>query len=49
MKFQCVFVTLEAMQTELVELGLEDPQVTFMPDSRVNMGMAVANRPSEQP
>ena len=41
--------TLEAIQTELVELGLEDPQVTFMPDSRVNMGMAVANRPSEQP
>ncbi len=41
--------TLEAIQTELAELGLENAQVTFMPDSRVNMGMAVANRPSEQP
>ena len=40
--------TLEAIQTELAELGLENAQVTFMPDSRVNMGMAVANRPSEQ-
>ena len=42
-------MTLEAIQTELAELGLENAQVTFMPDSRVNMGMAVANRPSEQP
>ena len=41
--------TLEAIQTELAELGMENAQVTFMPDSRVNMGMAVANRPSEQP
>ncbi|MGB0758893.1 MAG: methyltransferase domain-containing protein [Rubripirellula sp.] len=40
--------TLEAIQTELAELGLQGPQVTFLPDSRVNMGMAVANRPSEQ-
>lgn len=40
--------TLEAIQTELTELGLENAQVTFIPDSRVNMGMAVANRPSEQ-
>ncbi|MGI9465822.1 MAG: methyltransferase domain-containing protein [Rubripirellula sp.] len=40
--------TLETIQTELAELGLENVQVTFMPDSRVNMGMAVANRPSEQ-
>ena len=42
-------MTLEAIQTELAGLGLENAQVTFMPDSRVNMGMAVANRPSEQP
>ena len=41
--------SLEAIQTELAELGLENVQVTFMPDSRVNMGMAVANRPLEQP
>ena len=40
--------TLEAIQTELAEHGLENAQVTFMPDSRVNMGMAVASRPSEQ-
>ncbi len=40
--------TLETIQAELAELGLENVQVTFMPDSRVNMGMAVANRPSEQ-
>jgi hypothetical protein len=41
--------SLEAIQTELAELRLENVQVTFMPDSRVNMGMAVANRPLEQP
>jgi len=40
--------TLEAIQVELTELGLENAQVTFLPDSRVNMGMAVAKRPSEQ-
>lgn len=40
--------TLEAIQEELMGLGLENAQVTFMPDSRVNMGMAVAKRPSEQ-
>jgi 16S rRNA G1207 methylase RsmC len=41
--------TLEAIQAELAELGLEGVQVTFMTDSRVNMGMAVGNRPSDQP
>jgi len=40
--------TVEAIQAELAELGLENAQVTFLPDSRVNMGMAVANRPLEQ-
>lgn len=41
--------TLEAIQTELTDLGLENVQVTFMADSRVNMGLAVAKRPLEQP
>jgi len=41
--------TLEAIQAELTELGLERVEVTFMPDSRVNMGMAIGKRPSDQP
>ncbi|MDE0862695.1 MAG: class I SAM-dependent methyltransferase [Rubripirellula sp.] len=41
--------TLEAIQAELTELGLERVEVTFMADSRVNMGMAIGKRPSDQP
>ena len=37
--------TLEAIQTELTELGLENAQVTFMPDSRVNMGSGGSKSP----
>ena len=40
--------TLEKIEAELVDSGFESVQVTFLPDSRVNMGMAVANRPSER-
>ena len=40
--------TLEKIEAELVDSGFESVQVTFLPESRVNMGMAVANRPSER-
>ena len=38
--------TLEEIQAELSELGLEQVQFTFLADSRVNMGMAVGTRPT---
>ena len=41
--------TLDEIQAELADLGLEGGQVTFLADSRVNMGMAVGKRPSDQP
>lgn len=37
--------TLEEIQAEMQELGLEQVQFTFLADSRVNMGMAVGTRP----
>ena len=41
--------TLDEIQAELADLGLEGVQVTFLADSRVNMGMTVGKRPSDQP
>ncbi|MGI9473043.1 MAG: methyltransferase domain-containing protein [Rubripirellula sp.] len=37
--------TMQEIQDELQELGLEQVQFTFLADSRVNMGMAVGTRP----